>query len=109
MAQILSHDGYRVAHARDGAAALAAAGEEAPDLVLMDLGLPDLDGWEAAKRLRALPGLSALPIVALSGSVRSSDRARARAEGFAGFIEKPFRLDAFRREVRRHLGGSARR
>lgn len=109
VARILSHDGHEVVQARTAAAALEAARTAPPDLVLMDIGLPDLDGWEAARQLRALPGLVAVPIVALSGSAQRSDRTRAAGEGFAGFIEKPFRLDEFRRDIERFLGGSARR
>ncbi|MBI5489333.1 MAG: response regulator [Deltaproteobacteria bacterium] len=101
--RILGHDGHEVIHAQDGAAALVAARKERPDLVLMDLGLPGMDGYETARRLRELPELAGLPIAALTASVRDADRDKAKAEGFAGFIEKPFRMDMLRREVQRLL------
>jgi len=103
--KILGYDGHEVVHAGDGKIALEVAGLQRPDLVLMDLGLPGMDGYETARRLRELPGLSGVPIAALTASVREVDRERAQTEGFAGFIEKPFRLDKLRREVQRLVGG----
>jgi len=102
--RILAHDGHEVVHAADGAQALAMVREQRPDLVLMDLGLPGMDGYETARRLRDLPGMEGVPIAALTASVREADRDRARREGFAGFVEKPFRVDRLRREVARLLG-----
>jgi len=101
--RILGHDGHEVIHAQDGAAALVEACKQHLDLVLMDLGLPGMDGYETARRLRELPELAGLPIAALTASVRDADRDKAKAEGFAGFIEKPFRMDKLRREVQRLL------
>ena len=102
--KILAYDGHEVEHAHDGQVAIDKARKHRPDLVLMDLGLPGLDGYETARRLRTEPGLSAVPIAALTASVRDADRERARSEGFQGFIEKPFRVDKLRKEVQRLLG-----
>ena len=101
--RILGHDGHDVIHAPDGNAALEEAARRRPDLVLMDLGLPGMDGYQTARRLRQLPGTTGLPIAALTASVRDADRAKAKEEGFAGFIEKPFRMDVLRKEVQRLL------
>ena len=101
--RILGHDGHEVIHAPDGIAALDEARRQHPDLVLMDLGLPGMDGYETARRLRELPETAAVPIAALTASVRDADRAKAKAQGFAGFIEKPFRMDVLRKEVQRLL------
>jgi len=102
--KILAYDGHEVVHAHDGQVAIVEARKQRPDLVLMDLGLPGLDGYETARRLRAEPGFSAVPIAALTASVRDVDRERVRGEGFQGFIEKPFRVDKLRKEVQRLLG-----
>jgi CheY-like chemotaxis protein len=103
--KILAYDGHEVVHARDGMAALdEAANGPRVDLVLMDLGLPGLDGYETARRMRDRPGAADLPIVALTASVREADRRRAEAEGFAGFVEKPFRVEKLRKEIRKLLG-----
>jgi CheY-like chemotaxis protein len=101
--KILGFDGIVVVHAQDGLEALDVARKETPDLVLMDLGLPGMDGYETARKLRELPGLAKVPVAALTASVREVDREKAKAEGFAGFIEKPFRMDKLRQEVQRLL------
>lgn len=101
--KILGFDGLEVVHAHDGPTALELAGAQHPDLVLMDLGLPGMDGYETARRLREVPAMAGVPIAALTASVRESDRQKAHAEGFDGFIEKPFRMDKLRKEVQRLL------
>lgn len=99
--RILAYDGHEVTHAPDGRSGIEAATRQAPDVILMDLGLPGMDGYETARRLREIPALSGIPIVALTASVREIDRTRADSEGFSGYIEKPIRLDAFRKEIAR--------
>jgi CheY-like chemotaxis protein len=101
--KILGFDGHEVLHAGDGGIAVEMAGKQPPDLVLMDLGLPGMDGYETARRLRELPGLAHVPIAALTASVRDVDREKAKTENFAGFIEKPFRMEQLRKEVQRLL------
>jgi CheY-like chemotaxis protein len=68
---------------------LAAAGESAPDLVLLDIGLPDIDGYEVARRLRADERLRHVPLVALTGFCGDADRVRARLAGFDEYLVKP--------------------
>ena len=100
--RILVADGHEVVHARDGMAGLREAGVRRPDLVLMDLRLPDMDGFDAARRMREVPSFACTPIVAVTGSVGDTERERAMGEGFAGYIEKPFRVETLLTEVRRH-------
>lgn len=102
--KILAYDRHEVVHASDGTRALAMVRERRPDLVLMDLGLPGMDGYETARRLREVQGMTGVPVAALTASVREADRERAQREGFSGFIEKPFRVDRLRKEIARLLG-----
>ena len=85
----LEFSGFRVVTARDGLEAIQRAGETNPDLILMDLSLPGIDGWEATRRLKSNPATSHLLIVALSAHALSSDWDRAREVGCDGFIAKP--------------------
>lgn len=92
---LLENAGLHVTHARDGTSAVNAAESARPDLVLMDIQMPEMDGYESARRIHALPGLAALPIVAVTSFASATDRARALREGFAGYIEKPIATDTF--------------
>jgi two-component system cell cycle response regulator DivK len=85
----LHRKGYEVLVARDGAEGLVQAKNQVPDLILMDLGLPVLDGWEVTRQLRAAPETAAIPIVALSAHAMPEDRERALAAGCNDFIAKP--------------------
>jgi two-component system, cell cycle response regulator DivK len=100
---LLEHAGHRVRHAPSGSDALRFAGEEKPDLVLMDIQLPTMDGYEAASRLRALPGLESLPIVAVTSYAMPGDRQKAVDAGFVGYIEKPISAETFVNDVARFL------
>ena len=85
----LRRKGYEVSIARDGEKGIAAALAERPALILMDLGLPVLDGWESARRLKAMAETSAIPIIALSAHALAEDRARALAAGCEEYAPKP--------------------
>jgi CheY-like chemotaxis protein len=89
MSRRLHRSGYEVLVARDGAEGLAQAKSQVPDLILMDLGLPVLDGWEVTQQLRAAPETAAVPIIALSAHAMAEDRERALAVGCNDFIAKP--------------------
>ncbi len=91
LAELLREVGHRAEAAYDGVGALAAAGRLRPDVVVLDLGLPRLDGYEVARRLRESRPDARL--VALSGSGQPSDRARTRAAGFDEHVVKPAGLD----------------
>jgi two-component system, cell cycle response regulator DivK len=85
----LERRGYRVAIALDGEQGVSMAGSEAPDLVLMDMSLPVLDGWEAARRLKATPETRAIPIIALTAHAMVGDREKAIEAGCDDYDTKP--------------------
>jgi CheY-like chemotaxis protein len=85
----LTRRGYDVVTAEDGEEALLQACKEAPDIVLMDLNLPKLNGWDATKRLRQMQATRHLRIIALSAHALSSDRAKAIAAGCDAYLSKP--------------------
>ena len=81
--------GYEVAVAVDGREGLRMAGTESPDVILMDLGLPEIDGWECVRRLRADAATRQVPIIALTAHAMAGDRERALAAGCSDFDVKP--------------------
>ena len=85
----LSRKGYEVVHAVDGIEAIEMAKSILPDLILMDMGLPRLDGWEATKRIKADLGTQAIPIIALTSHAMVGDRERALASGCNDYDVKP--------------------
>ena len=88
----LERRGYEVLVATDGVQGIAIARKERPDLILMDLGLPFLDGWEAARRLKSSPDTQSIPIVALSAHAMAKDREKALAAGCDEFDTKPVEM-----------------
>lgn len=100
---ILEKHGYRVFSATDGAGGIERAAEVLPDLILLDIQLPVMDGYAVARRLRDNPGLSGVPIVAVTSYAMSGDREKALEAGCAGYIEKPIDPDTFVLQVARHL------
>jgi signal transduction histidine kinase/ActR/RegA family two-component response regulator len=100
LAEVLSGAGHRVRVAFDGPSAIALAQEFGPDLAFLDIGLPVMDGYELARRLRALPNdLAALRLVAVTGYGQPSDRERAHAAGFDAHLVKPVSLEAALHQV----------
>ena len=85
--------GYEILSARDGVAGIAMAASERPDLILMDLNLPEIDGWEATRRLKADPATRDIPIIALSAHAMAGDREKALATGCDDFDTKPIEFD----------------
>jgi two-component system, cell cycle response regulator DivK len=100
---LLEWAGFAVDAATTGEDAIAQAELSAPDLVLMDLQLPGMDGHEALARLRQNPGTADVPVIALTASAMPLDRERALAAGFDGFLEKPINVRQFPDQVRRYL------
>jgi two-component system, cell cycle response regulator DivK len=101
----LAVEGYQVIEAIDGFQALAQAHAEHPDLILMDLALPNLDGWEATRRLKSDPDTRAIPVVALTAVAMRGDEEKARAAGCDDYISKPARPVAIRQIVKKYTGG----
>jgi len=85
----LERRGYRVTIALDGEQGVSMAGSEAPDLILMDMSLPVLDGWEAARRLKAVPETRSIPIIALTAHAMAGDREKAIESGCDDYDTKP--------------------
>ena len=88
----LVRKGYEVSIAVDGLQAVALTAEKKPDLVLMDLSLPEIDGWEATRRIKADPSTSGIPIIALTAHAMVGDRERALEAGCDDFDTKPVDL-----------------
>lgn len=86
---ILGYYGYGVTIAGDGETALRMIGEEHPALILMDISIPGIDGWEVTARLKADPATRTIPIIALTAHALAADRERAESVGCDGFITKP--------------------
>ena len=101
---ILEYYGYRVLEAHNGIEGLSLAREAHPDLILMDVGLPGLDGWEATRRLKADAETRAIPVVALTAHALAEHRAQAVAAGCDGYLAKPVEPREVVAEVRRHIG-----
>ena len=90
-----------IVNAPDGAAGIAMATAELPDLILMDLNLPEIDGWEATRRLKADPATRDIPIIALTAHAMAGDREKALATGCDEFETKPIDFDRLLPKVER--------
>jgi len=100
---VLENRGYEVFEASDGIEALESAHRISPDLIILDLHMPGLDGFGVIKELRLDPQFEKTPVVALTASAMQGDRQRALSAGFTGYIPKPVSLKALRAEVERLL------
>jgi two-component system, cell cycle response regulator DivK len=101
---LLNSAGYDLLEATDGAAGVSMAALHHPDLILMDIQLPKLDGHEATRRIRAIPELRDVPIIAITSYALSGDDVKARAAGCDAYMAKPYSPRALLAEVRRFLG-----
>ena len=100
---ILENDGYEVFEAADGQQAVERARQLHPDLVILDLHMPILDGFGAVEALRKEAEFTRTPVMALTASAMMGDRERALGAGFTGYCTKPIRLSVLRAEVQRLL------
>ena len=105
---VLRVTGYRTLEATTGAQAIELAAEHAPDLVLMDIRLPDIDGVEALSRLRADERTASIPVLALTAQAMRGDRERILAVGVDGYIAKPVNVVELVGVVRRYCDGPGR-
>jgi len=99
---VLAAAGFRTLEAATGEAAVALAGEHLPDVVLMDLRLPDMDGTDAARMLAQQARTASIPVVALTSVTLEDDPAWLRTACFAGYLAKPIDIEAFPAQVRRY-------
>jgi CheY-like chemotaxis protein len=100
---VLEKSGYTVAEASDGIEALRNARELKPDLIILDLHMPGMDGFGVIREIRRDRELAATPVMALTASAMQGDRERALSAGFTGYIAKPIQLHVLRSEVERLL------
>jgi len=101
--RVLQAAGYDIIEAIDGPTGLDAARDSSPDLILLDINLPEIDGYELAGRLRRVPGMESVPIVALTANVMRGDRERTLKAGCDGYIQKPIDVDALPDQVAHFL------
>jgi two-component system cell cycle response regulator DivK len=101
---ILRHFGYQVSEALNGEEGIAKARAEKPDLILMDISIPIIDGWEATQVLKHDPATRDIPIIALTAHALASDREKAMEVGCDGYLAKPCEPRAVVAEVQRFLG-----
>ena len=104
----LLEDDYTILTASDGAAGIVLAERTHPDLILMDLSLPVIDGWEATRRIKANVGLRSIPIIALTAHAMSGNEEKAKAAGCDDYLSKPIDEDLLYAKLRAFLGDSER-
>jgi two-component system cell cycle response regulator DivK len=98
---LLERHGYRVIPAVNGPSGVELAREQLPDLILLDIQLPGMDGYDVARALRAVPALRSTPIIAVTSYAMVGDREKSLAAGCTGYIEKPINPETFIAEVER--------
>jgi two-component system cell cycle response regulator DivK len=103
----LSRNGYEIAIAIDGRQGVDMAVSERPDLILMDLSLPVMDGWEATRQVKANPATQAIPVIALTAHAMVQDKERALAAGCDDFDTKPVDLPRLLEKIKTLLNGKA--
>src|ERR1700739_2948141 len=95
--------GYQMVEAETGEAGLAAAAAERPDLILMDIQLPGLDGYEATRRIKADPALKAIPVIVVTSYALSGDEDKARKAGCDDYVAKPYSPRALLAKIREYV------
>ncbi|WP_298856141.1 response regulator [uncultured Ruegeria sp.] len=102
----LARKGFLVVAAKDGLEGVSMAGSETPDIILMDMSLPEIDGWEATRRIKAEPETASIPVVALTAHAMASDREKALNAGCDDFDTKPVELDRLLEKMEKLLPAS---
>jgi CheY-like chemotaxis protein len=100
---ILQKNGHEVIQARNGESGIALANQMAPDLILLDIQLPGMDGYSVAQQLRKKPGIANVPIIAVTSYAMTGDRERILEAGCTSYIEKPINPDTFHAEITQFL------
>ena len=100
---ILQKNGHEVIQARNGESGIALANQMAPDLILLDIQLPGMDGYSVAQQLRKKPVIATVPIIAVTSYAMTGDRERILEAGCTSYIEKPINPDTFHAEITQFL------
>jgi two-component system, cell cycle response regulator DivK len=103
MRRVLMAEGYLVEEAVDGQSGMQKAAESPPDLILMDINLPEIDGYEVTARLKQLPNMLGVPIIAVTANVMKGDREKTLAAGCDGYIQKPIDIDLLPSQIESFL------
>jgi two-component system cell cycle response regulator DivK len=103
--KVLRNKGYEIVQAADGEEALEKAVAERPDLILLDISLPKLDGYEVAKRLKSMEEFQEIPIIAFTAHAMKGDREKVIVAGFEGYISKPVNVRELPEQVRSFIRG----
>jgi two-component system cell cycle response regulator DivK len=101
--RILMAEGYKVLEAQDAHEALQVVQQQKPDLILMDINMPEIDGYTLTARFKGMPGLNSVPIIALTANVMRGDRERSLDAGCDGYIQKPIDVDQLPVQIKRFL------
>jgi two-component system, cell cycle response regulator DivK len=101
--RILMAEGYEVLEAQDAHEALQVVQQQKPDLVLMDINMPEIDGYTLTARFKGMPGFDSVPIIALTANVMRGDRERSLDAGCDGYIQKPIDVDQLPIQIKRFL------
>ena len=105
--RVLEVEGYAVVEAQDGREAMARLESESIDLALMDINMPEMDGYTLTSRIKAMPRFARLPIVAVTANVMRGDRERSLEAGCDGYIQKPIDIDTLSQQIERFLTRNA--
>jgi two-component system, cell cycle response regulator DivK len=101
--RVLQAEGYEIIEAADGRSGLQQAAAARPDLILMDINLPEIDGYELTARLKQVSSLNRIPIIAVTANVMKGDREKTLAAGCDGYIQKPIDIDLLPSQIERFL------
>jgi two-component system, cell cycle response regulator DivK len=101
--RILTSEGYELKEAGNAGEAMEMLGSLHPDLILMDINMPDVDGYTLTSQIRTISGFESIPIVALTANVMRGDRERSLEAGCDGYIQKPIDIDLLPQQIERYL------
>jgi two-component system, cell cycle response regulator DivK len=101
--RVLTVEGYNVIEAVNATQALEILKNTTPNLILMDINMPDIDGYTLTSQIKGMPGLGSIPIIALTANVMRGDRERSLQAGCDGYIQKPIDIDALSEQIERFL------
>jgi two-component system cell cycle response regulator DivK len=101
--RVLFADGFRVIEAQDAEQALAIIAEKRPDVILMDINMPDMDGYTLTNQIKGMTGMQGVPVIALTANVMRGDRERSYQAGCDGYIQKPIDVDLLPAQINAYL------